>query len=136
MDSLTALEWIRSVVRLSIRYRVSTGLRRDLMDLPGLKRFFESQGKEKEAFQVDLVSKYLELEENIARKKNENLVSAVMNLRNSHPIGTIVSFKYQGLDQTGEIIGFLADRVLVVKETETHRYIYEVFPNDIEFGTQ
>lgn len=132
MNALNALEWIRSVLRLSIKYRVNSGFRRELMNLPLLKKVFEDEGMDKEAFQIDLIENYLMLEEKISSKKNELLVAEVMALRNKIPVGSTINFSYQSVPLTGEVLGFLADRILVVKETETHRYIYEVYPRDIE----
>ena len=132
VDALSAIEWIRGVIRLSIRYRLNSGFRRELMNLPQLKQVFKDEGMEKEAFQVELIENYLLLEEKITLRKNELLVAKVMDLKNSIPVNTKVIFKYQNEIHYGEVLGFLADRVLVVKEDETHRYIYEVFPNDIE----
>lgn len=136
MDPQTALEWIRNVLRLSIRYRVSSGFRRELMNLPRLKQVFLDEGMDKEAFQVELIENYLQLEEKISLRRNELLVSKVLDLKSLISEGTRVIFKYQNEAHYGEVLGFLADRVLVVKENETHRYIYEVFPDDLESVTK
>lgn len=127
-----SLERLKSIVRVAIKYSKPTGLYPSISDLNKIQRSFFDRGMDKEASELGFIINFLEREREAALDLHKKCLDKTKELSESIPVGMIVSFRQENKTLTGELKGFLADRVLIlVKQSEVSR-LYEVNPFDIK----
>ncbi len=127
-----SLDRLKSIVRCAIRYGKSTGLHPSISDLQSLKRSLAEKGLNDEAQEIGFIINFLEREKTDAMDLHKRKLDRVNELYQSIPIGMIISFRHFGKTLTGEIKGYLADRVLVMVPEGSKKVMYEVCPFDIK----
>ncbi len=127
-----SLERVKSIVRISRKYRFKTGLITSMPDLVMAKRNLLQKGLIHEALELEQVIEFLTEEEESLRLTHKKLLDKTKELSDLIPIGMLINFRHEGGNLNGELLGFLADRALVRVTKNQKETIYEVNPFDIK----
>ena len=128
-DSLNSL---RLIVRTAFKYNVNSGLQCSLPDLHRIKKSYLEKGLQVEAQEIDFIINFLNKEREFELEEHSKLLKKTRELAQEIPIGMIVSFRFQGETLTGELRGFVADRVLITAKHKGNSKLYEVSPLDLK----
>ena len=128
-DSIVRL---KSIVRSAIKYGKTTGLIPNLADLRKLKNTYVQKGLVNEAQEIEFIINFLEREQEVALEQHKKKLDKVHELSHEIPVGMVVSFRREGKTLTGELRGFLADRVLVMVKEGSGNNLHEVNPFDMK----
>jgi len=127
-----SLDILRSIVRTAFKYNVSSGLQSSIPDLQRIKRSYLEKGLQVEAQEIDFIINFLNKEREFEREEHCKLLKKTRELASEIPIGMVVSFRFNGETITGELRGFVADRVLVTAKYKGLSKLFEISPFDLK----
>jgi hypothetical protein len=127
-----SLEALRSIVRTAFKFNVKSGLQSNIPDLQRIRRSYLEAGKHIEAQEIDFIINFLSKERDLESDKHCLLLKKTRELASEIPIGMVVNFRFNGETLTGELIGFVADRVLVTSKYKGLSKLFEVNPFDLK----
>lgn len=127
-----SLDVLKGIVRTAFKYGVSTGLHSSVPDLFRIKKSFLDKKLYSEAEEIDFIINFLNKERELELEERQKLLKKTLDLSKEIPIGMMVSFRYQGDTLTGELRGFLADRVLIIARHRGVSRLLEVNPFDVK----
>ena len=124
---------LKSIVNLSQRFGVKTGLKVSFVELENIRRDLRQQNRQKESNDLLEIIEFLRNEESEADSTHRRRVENISKLSEEVPVGMYLTFRHKDGNVTGELKGYLADRALIeVKTPNREKRIYEVYPFDIK----
>jgi hypothetical protein len=127
-----SLEVLKTIVRTAFKYGVSSGLHSSIPDLQRIKKSFVDKGLFSEAEEIDFIVNFLKKERDLAEEERQTVLKKTRELSKHIPIGMLISFRYQNDTLTGEVKGFLADRLLIMTKLRGVSRLLEVSPYDVK----
>lgn len=126
------LSSLKSVIRTAFKYGVYSGIQYNLQDLIKVKKSFLGKSQVAEAEEIDFIIEFLKKEEDSLKERYEKHRSKTLELAEQIPIGMLLSFRYFDETYTGELRGFLADKVLIIAKHRGRNKLFEVNPYDVK----
>jgi hypothetical protein len=127
-----SLDSLKSIVRTAFKYGVNSGLQPNILDLERIKKSYLAKGLISDAEEIDFIINFLKREKELVEAEHRKLVAKTRDLSQKIPLGLVVSFRYFDETLSGELRGYLADRVLVIARYRGSSKLFEVSPFDIK----
>jgi hypothetical protein len=127
-----SLDVLKSIVRTAFKYNVRTGLHSSISDLIRIKTAFLHRGLDRDAEEIDFIINFLSRESDIEQEEHHKILSKTREISKTIPIGMLVNFRHCDETLSGELRGFLADRVLVIAKFKDRNKLFEVSPFDLK----
>lgn len=127
------LHRMRDIIQVASKYSFSTGLHVNFVELENLRRKALIEGNVRDAEEIEFVLNYLKVEKDEQDEVHKTRVNRVNFLKKMLPIGMLINFRsILNGNVSGEIVGYLSDRVLVKCLEIKGKPIVEVNPFDIK----
>jgi len=127
-----SLDSLKAIVRTAFKYNVATGLHPSIPDLERIRKSLLSKNLIQDAEEMDFIISFLKREREHLDEKHRSLLTKTREISESIPIGTMVSFRYCDETLTGELRGYVADRILIIAKFKGNSRLFEVSPLDLK----
>jgi len=127
-----SISTLKGIVRTAFKYGVRSGLSSNISELHRVRSAYLKKEMLKEAEELEFIINFLIKERQEIEEEHQTQLSLTRRISLEIDVGLLVSFRFYEETLTGEVRGFVADKVLIISKFNGKSKLFEVRPQDIK----